>query len=123
MFLDAFAIQIKNLFTHGCFKMKNNPLTFCFGRENKMFTIPGWPLIITASTSFGRHQFYSMGSGNYFPGTVIKVYCFCSPDIAFEKEPSRIEIINLSPTTGKLDKSGNRCFGTVSFCRLSFFDS
>ena len=121
MFLNAFTIQIKNLFAHSCFKMKHYPLPFCFGGEDKVLTVPGRSLIIAASTSFGRHQLYGMRSGNDVPGTVIKVYRFCSSDIASEKAPSQIEIIDLSPTTGKLDESGNRCLGTVSFCSLPFF--
>ena len=50
MFLDAFTIQIKNLFAHSCFKMKHYPLPFCFSGEDKVLTIPGRTLIIAASS-------------------------------------------------------------------------
>jgi len=120
MLLNTLSIQVKNLFSHSCLKMDQYPFTFGFCREYEMFAIPGGALIIAASASFGRHQLYRMRSGNNRPRTVVKVDGFRAMNVSFEKSPSRIEIIHLSPATGKLDESGNRCFGTVGFCCLSF---
>ena len=118
MFLDTFAVQVKYLLSHCRFKMKEYTLSFRCGGNYEILAIPRRALIIAATTTFGRHQLYCVRSRNDLPGTIGKIYGFRSPDIAFEESPSRIEVIYLSPAIGKRNKSGNRCFGTVSICCL-----
>ena len=118
MFLDTFAVQVKYLLSHCRFKMKEYTLSFRRGGNYKMLAIPRRTLIIAATTAFGGHQFHCVRSRNDLPGTIVKIYSFRPPDIAFEESPSRIEVIYLSPAIGKRNKSGNRCFGTVSICCL-----
>lgn len=110
MLLDQLPVNIDALLAHDGFEMQFHVFITRVLWEDKLFSIPGNTLIVTATAGLGGHQLDCVRSRYDFPRAVVKVDFLSLWDITQMKAPFWVEAPDQSACVFQGEETGNGSF-------------